>query len=81
MYQNDYFKYLNVGLPENIQRYKLAGYFDKAVELIDRKLGDEGVPEALRNCLVLQRELILRLPADFRFTMESGENTIRLEHW
>ena len=72
MYQNDYFKYLNVGLPENIQRYKLAGYFDKAVELIDRKLGDEGVPEALRNCLVLQRELILRLPADFRFTMESG---------
>ena len=57
---NDNFEFLNVGLPEDILRRKTWGDFEGAVRLIDKRLAGN-IPEALRACLVCEREMILRL--------------------
>ncbi len=49
---NDHFKYLNIGLPEDILRRKMHGDFEGAIRLIDQKLGQD-IPEALRSCLIV----------------------------
>lgn len=67
MNMNDTLRYSDLGLPEDILRRKLYGDFEGAVALIDRKLKQE-LPESLRQGLMAQRELILRLPADYPYT-------------
>lgn len=69
---NENFRYLHMGLPEDILRRKLWGDFEGAVRLIDRRLQNPETPEALRRCLTAQREMILRLPGDFPFTREEA---------
>ncbi len=64
---NDFFCDLNEGLPEDIRRRKLWGDLDGAVRLIDRRLAGD-LPEGMRRCLTVHRELICRLPADFPYT-------------
>lgn len=76
---NAAFSDLNVGLPEDILRYKTAGYFSKALELIDRKLQRADLPQALRSCLTVQRELIVRLPADFSYTLPAALERVKKE--
>lgn len=76
---NATFSDLNVGLPEDVLRYKTAGYFSKAIALIDRKLQRPDLPQALRRCLTVQRELIVRLPADFSYTLETGLTRVQRE--
>lgn len=73
---NENFRYLNIGLPEDILRLKTFGDLDGAVRLIDRRLA-EGVPEALRRCMLVERELMLRLPADYPFDRASALKRIR----
>jgi len=68
MYTNDYFKYLNIGLPDDILRRKLYGDFEGAIRLIDMRLESHNIPEPLKNCLKVQREIMLRLPDDFPLT-------------
>ena len=65
---NHNFKYLIIGLPDDIMRRKLHGDFAGAIRLIDKKLTEANTPEALRNCLKVQREMILRLPDDYLLT-------------
>jgi len=64
---NHIFCDLNVGLPDDIRRRKLHGDFAGAIRLIDRKLAGD-LPEAMRRCLTVQREIICRLPEDFPYT-------------
>lgn len=73
---NDSFRYLNIGLPEDILRRKLYGDFDGAVRLIDRRL-ERDIPAALRQCLTAQREMIVRLPGDFPYTRREALALIR----
>lgn len=75
---NDHFKYLNIGLPEDILRRKMHGDFEGAIRLIDRKLVQD-IPEAMRSCLIVQREIISRLEADYPYTKEEAIAIIR-EH-
>ena len=75
---NDHFKYLNIGLPEDILRRKMHGDFDGAIRLIDQKLAQD-IPEALRSCLIVQREIISRVEADYPYTKEEAIAIIR-EH-
>lgn len=74
---NDNFRYLHMGLPEDILRRKLCGDFDGAVRLIDRRLKEKKLPEPLRCCLQAEREMILRLPGDFPYTREEALARIR----
>ena len=62
---NRYFEYLNVGLSDDILRRKINGDFEGAIQLIDYKLSAEGLPQAFRNCLIVQREIISRLPENY----------------
>jgi transglutaminase-like putative cysteine protease len=65
---NDNFRYLNIGLPEDVARRKAYGDFEGALAAIDRRLRRADTPEAMRRCLTAQRELICRLPADYPLT-------------
>ena len=76
---NDHFRYLNIGLPEDILRRKMHGDFEGAIRLIDRRLDDESTPQALRSCLIVQREIISRVEADYPYTKEESIAIIR-EH-
>ncbi|OQB25539.1 MAG: Transglutaminase-like superfamily protein [Firmicutes bacterium ADurb.Bin182] len=73
---NDNFRYLSVGLPEDILRRKLHGDFGGALRLIDLRLKSD-IPEALRKCLLVERELIRRLPFDYPYSFEQALAVIR----
>lgn len=77
MRENEWLAYLPCGLPEDILREKMSGSFPRAVSLIDRRLADPLLPEALRCCLMAEREMILRLPADFPYTKEEALEKVR----
>lgn len=76
---NDSFRYLHIGLPEDILRRKLHGDFQGAVRLIDLRLSQDNVPQPLRHCLTVQREIILRLPEDYPYSKEDALAILR-EH-
>ena len=64
MSMNDYFGNLNMGLPEDILRRKIYGDYEGAIRLIDRRLARDDQPQALREALITQKEIIRRLPLD-----------------
>lgn len=65
---NDNFRFLCMGLPDDIRRKKECGDFDGAVRLIDKKLAGGKLPEALCRSLTVQREILLRLPQDYPYS-------------
>ena len=69
---NENFRYLHIGLPNDVLRRKLHGDFEGAVAAIDRHLASPTTPEALKRCLTVQRELILRLPLDYPYPKEEA---------
>ena len=48
---NDNFRYLHIGLPNDVLRRKLHGDFEGAVAAIDRHLASPTTPETLKRCL------------------------------
>lgn len=69
---NDHFRHLNIGLPEDIARRKAWGDLDGAARLIDRRLARTDLPDALRSCLMVQKELMARLPLDYPYTRDQA---------
>ena len=69
---NENFRYLQIGLPNDVLRRKLHGDFEGAVAAIDRHLASPTTPEALKRCLTVQREMILRLPLDYPYPKEEA---------
>lgn len=65
---NHNFNYLQIGLPDDILLHKHYGDFNKAIQLIDSKLESGNLPKAMRNSLIVQREIILRLSENYTFT-------------
>ena len=92
---NEAFVHLNVGLPDDVERLKAAGYYKEAVARIDEYLAEDWtetqnsprsqgleMPEyeqpanpvphgvdALRDALLVQKEIMCRLPqGNFFFT-------------
>lgn len=76
---NDTFRYLNMGLPEDILRRKLSGDLAGAIKLIDRRLSEDLLPRELRFCLTAEREMISRMPEDYPYTKEEALALVR-EH-
>lgn len=76
---NDNFRYLNIGLPDDVLRRKLHGDFEGAIRAIDRHLKSETTPDALKKCLTVQREMIRRLPSDYPYTRGEALALVR-EH-
>jgi len=69
---NENFRWLHIGLPEDVLRLKTCGDFEEALRAIDRRLASRRTPEALRKCLTVQREIIQRLPEDYPLTKEAA---------
>ena len=69
---NDTVTYMRVELPEDILRRKLHGDYEGAIRLIDRRLQETNLPEALRESLLLQKKLCQELPAEFPYTKEEA---------
>lgn len=76
---NDTLRYLNIGLPEDILRRKMYGDLEGAIRLIDLRLDSDNIPQALRCCLIAQRELMNRLPLDYTYTRQQALDIVR-EH-
>ena len=69
---NDNFRYLHMGLPEDVLRRKYFGDFPGAMAAIDRHLQSGGIPEALKKCLTAEREILRRLPEDYPLTRQQA---------
>ena len=74
---NETFRYLHIGLPQDILQEKLHGNLADAIRLIDLNLQDPHTPQPLRQCMIAQREMMLRLPYEFPYTIESGLALVR----
>lgn len=76
---NDTLQFQNVGLPEDILRMKHHGDYDNAIKLIDIRLQDENLPQCLRYCLQVQREMMVRMGIEFPYSYDEALAIIR-EH-
>ena len=79
MTQNSAFKYLQIGLPEDIRRYQQAGYFTKAIELINAKLTQDNISFPLKQSLLAHKEMFRRQPWDYPYDKSAALALIR-EH-
>ena len=82
--QNECFRSLNAGLPDDVARLKAAGYYKEAIARIDAYLAEDwtatqngpargenpapGGVDALRASLAAQREIMRRLPGEYIYT-------------
>lgn len=73
---NIIFRDLNTGLPQDILQRKLSGDYPGAIRLIDQRLSGD-LPQSMRRCLTVQREIISRLPADFPYTRTQALSLVR----
>jgi len=69
---NDTIQYLNFGAPDDIQLRKLHGDFTGAIRLIDRRLAGDGLTEAMKASLLLQRKICKLLPAEFPYSRQTA---------
>ena len=76
---NDTLRSLHIGLPGDILRHKMQGNYKEAIRLIDLKLQEERVPEALRCCMIAQREIMLRQPEDYPYTRQEALALVRAD--
>ncbi len=77
MKRNDCFRYQQMGLGEDILRRKLWGDLKGAARLIDLRLADPATPEELRASLLLQKEMLRRLPKDYPYSRQEAMAIIR----
>jgi len=76
---NDTLRYLNIGLPQDILHHKEHGNFDEAIRLIDLRLQKDNIPQALRCCMIAQREIMTRLPGEYPYTRSEALALIRAD--
>lgn len=74
---NDTLKFMRCGIPEDILRRKMHGDYEGAIRLIDRRLQDFSLPEAVRGSLLVQRKICQELPGEFPYTREDALAIIR----
>lgn len=74
---NDTLKYLDAGLPDDIQRRKQFGDFTGAIRLIDQRLEDSATPRSLRHSLQIQKLICQLLPTEFPYSKDEAIAIIR----
>ena len=73
---NSYFKTLAVMLPEDIEKLKWRGDFDRALSTIDSRLKRD-IPQALRKRLMIEKEILKRMPGQYPYTWEEALAVLR----
>jgi transglutaminase-like putative cysteine protease len=74
---NESLQFQNMGLPEDILRMKHHGDYANAIRLIDIRLEDENLPQCLRYCLQVQREMMVRMEVEFPYSYDDALSIIR----
>lgn len=74
---NDTLKYTQCGLPEDIRRCKEAGFYDEAIRLIDCRLNEHDLPDALKGNLLFQKKICQLLPNEFPYSKQEAMSIIR----
>lgn len=74
---NDTLKYLNYGAPDDIQRRKCHGDFEGAIRLIDRRLAEDGLTEAMKGSLLAQKQICGLLPTEFPYSKQEAVEIVR----
>ena len=74
---NETIGFLNIGMPDDIRMRKLHGDFAGALRLIDLRLQDKQLPQAMKYSLELQKEIIRRTPEEFPYTKDDAIAIIR----
>ena len=72
-------QYLRLPLPEDIAKAKDAGDFDRALKLTDIRLCDPAQSEAMKKRLLLEKEILFRLPGEYPYSEEEALALIQKE--
>jgi hypothetical protein len=64
-------KYLEVPLPEDIEKVKCYGDFPMALRMIDARL-EKDIPAVLKKKLELEKEIIRRIPENYPYSREDA---------
>ena len=54
-------------LPEDLRKVKAYGDYDRLNRMLDRRISDEGLPEALRTRLRLEKRIAARIPREYPY--------------
>lgn len=73
---NSYFETLAVPLPEDIEKLKWRGDFDRAVRRIDSRLKGD-ISQALRKRLVIEKEILKRMPGQYPYAWSEALDMLR----
>jgi len=71
MIEHENLVYLAVPLPEDIMKEKWSGHFDRARQLIERRLS-QSLPEALRRRLLLEYENLSHIESNYIYTRDEA---------
>lgn len=58
---------LHVPLPEDIEKLKWHGDFERALRVIDKRL-EKDIPMALKKRLILEKEILSRIPGEYPYS-------------
>lgn len=76
---NDTLKYQNLGLPEDIRLCQLRGDYTDALRLIDLRLAQTNIPNCLRQCLEVHKEMFLRIQGEFPYSVEEALSMVQAD--
>ncbi|MBR2570901.1 MAG: transglutaminase domain-containing protein [Clostridia bacterium] len=63
---------LALPLPEDIQHLKHYGDYDRLVRVLDLRIADEKLPQALRRRLQMEKRIIERIPGAYPYTFDAA---------
>lgn len=78
MNENDGFLSLSTPLPEDIAKLKWSGHLEQAGRVIDMRLQTD-LPRAMRERLLMEREILKRLPGQYPYTWEDARRILAEE--
>lgn len=78
MNENDGFLSLSTPLPEDIAKLKWSGHLKQAGHVIDMRLQTD-LPRAMRERLLIEREILKRLPGQYPYTWEDARQILAEE--
>ena len=64
-------KYLEIELPEDILKLKWAGYYDRAIKLIDERISRD-IPFALKQRLIIEKDILKRMPVMYIYSFDEA---------
>ncbi len=72
-------EYMDISLPENIEKAKWHGDFEKANRIIERFLNDAKTPQCMKERLILEQDVLQRLPREYPYDEEEALAVARKE--